>query len=316
VRLGWRFNGVTVGANFDFGLGVGAFAFVSFGDFCSHDLHRRCLPPARVATVYKQTTIVNNYVVNNTRIINRGVAVDRVAAASRTAVPRATVRDLPAGATRGPDRSGAFVYRHQLAAPARPVNMVAEKVDPRHPVIQHAPVVPVRAEQSRSFGRSGSAPGVAAARHQATEEPKVPPRSSSARPETKVEPPGSAARSSEGRPEAARSSWAPAGTSRAVPTVPPAPEVPKAPAEWKQGTRSAPGYRSDAGLPALNNTRTSAQSPSAAAPTFAGGRQAQTYYPKAYNQPAEISSRSQSGQPQSSPAPEAKSPGARSKKNR
>ncbi|MCX6930073.1 MAG: hypothetical protein NT154_43710, partial [Verrucomicrobia bacterium] len=33
VRLGWRYNVVSVGANFDFGLGINAFAFVSYGDF-------------------------------------------------------------------------------------------------------------------------------------------------------------------------------------------------------------------------------------------------------------------------------------------
>ena len=62
MRLGWRYNGVSVGASFGFGLGSDAFLFVGFGDFCHHDLHRRCLPPARVTTVYHQTTIINNYV--------------------------------------------------------------------------------------------------------------------------------------------------------------------------------------------------------------------------------------------------------------
>ena len=95
--LGWRFNGVSVGANFGFGLGVNAFAFVSFGNFCSHDIGHHCLPPAQVTTVYHQTTIINNYTVVNNTIVHRGIPIERVSAASRAPVPRATVHDLPAG---------------------------------------------------------------------------------------------------------------------------------------------------------------------------------------------------------------------------
>ena len=89
VRLGWRFNGVSVGASFDFGLGIGAFAFVSFGDFCSHDLGHHCLPPARVTTIYRQTTIINNYAVNNNTIVHRGIP------------DRARVRCLPCPGAQG-----------------------------------------------------------------------------------------------------------------------------------------------------------------------------------------------------------------------
>ena len=106
VRLGWRFNGVSVGASFDFGLGIGAFAFVGFGDFCSHDLGHRCLPPARVTTIYRQTTVINNYVVVNNTIVHRGIPIERVTAASRVPVPRATVRDLPAGSAQNAQPDG------------------------------------------------------------------------------------------------------------------------------------------------------------------------------------------------------------------
>ena len=78
MRLGWRYNGVSVGANFDFGLGINAFAFVSFGDFCNHDLGHRRLPPERVTTIYRQTTIINNYEVHNNTIVHRGIPLERV----------------------------------------------------------------------------------------------------------------------------------------------------------------------------------------------------------------------------------------------
>jgi hypothetical protein len=181
MRLGWRFNGVSVGANFDFGLGVNAFAFVAFGDFCNRDLGHRRLSPERVTTIYRQTTIINNYEVHNNTIVHRGIPIERVTAASRVPVPRATVRDLPAGSARVASRTASVVYRPQLQAPARPVNMMAQKVDAGHPVIQHAPIAPARMERPSTVTRSGSAP-VAAPRRPAVEAPKASPWSSGARP--------------------------------------------------------------------------------------------------------------------------------------
>ena len=215
LRLGWRFNGVRVGASFDFGLGVGAFAFVSLGDFCSHDLHGRCLPAARATTIYRQTTVVNNYVVNKNVVVNRGIPVERVAAASRVPVPRATVHDWRAAPDRMPTRGGAVVYRSQLHQPAPPVHMVAQKVDDRHPAIVHASVAPTRVEQRPVVNRSAPAPS-AAQRSSPASSSKVSPWSSS--------PAQANPRSSQ-----------PTTTERPAPRAAP---------EWKQGTQSGPGYRS------------------------------------------------------------------------
>jgi hypothetical protein len=127
---------------------------VSYGHFCDHDLHHRCLAPAEVTHIYKQTTIINNYTVQNNIIVNQGVKVDRVAAATHTQIHKAVIRDLPAGSAgiaqaHGWEKSGTVVYRTQLQAPTKPVNMVAQKVDEHHPVIQH----PV---QRASIGTTGT----------------------------------------------------------------------------------------------------------------------------------------------------------------
>ena len=58
-----------------------------------------------------------------------------------------------------PSRTGSVVYRHQLQAPARPVNMVAQKVDAQHPVIQHTPIAPVRTDRPSAFSSSGVGSG-------------------------------------------------------------------------------------------------------------------------------------------------------------
>ncbi len=328
VRMGWRFNGVAVGASFDFGLGVGAFTFVGFGDFCSHDLHHSCYPPARVNNVYHQTTIVNNYVVNNNTIVNRGVPIERVSAGSRSPVPRATVHDAPAGGARFADRSGSVVYRHPLQAPARPANMVAQKVDNQHPVVQHAPITTVGSARPAGYTSKAPAPTSAPGRS-AVRSPKVSPWSSSSKPASSSEfqtpqktyqprgnaPGGQTQRSSSfaGGSQVAATSQSqlaprasqPASTTLSTATTPRAPEV------WKQGTRVAPGYRSDVGLAARFNAREAGQP---ATKTELTSSQ-KGYQPKGYHQAAEVRTLSPSDDHASgSPSSSAKSSASRSGK--
>ena len=144
VRLGFRFNGVSVAANFDFGLHPDHFTFIAMRDFHDHDFAHHRLPPTEVTKVYNHTTVINNYVVNNNTVVNQGIKVEQVSAATHTPVRKVAIRDVPAGRGGAPaaERSGNVVYRHELQTPARPVNMVAQKVDERHPVVQPAPVAP------------------------------------------------------------------------------------------------------------------------------------------------------------------------------
>lgn len=308
-------------------------------------------------------------------IVHQGIPIERVSAASHVPVPRATIRDLPAGSARIPSRTASVVYRPQLQAPARPVHMVAQQVDARHPVIQHAPIAPVRTEQPSAFSRSGSAPA-AAPRRPALESPKASPWSSGARPASSSQVPpaprasqtapaapsgrapqtynwsggGSPApspqiHSTPSAPQSApaasparapqTSTWSSSAKPASSPQYPatsrasqPAPAVqsPKAspwsssakpasspqsqpgskttqpaptaasaqaaarpPVEWKQGARSAPGYRSDTGLPAYYSAHNPAQSSPAAAQS-SQGQNTHVYPPKSARQAAEIHS--------------------------
>jgi Family of unknown function (DUF6600) len=270
VRLGWRFNGVTVGANFGFGLGSDAFLFIGLGDFCSHDLRSRCLPPARVATVYRQATIVNNYTVVNNTVVHRGIPVERVSAVSHVAVPRATVRDWAAAPGKTPARAGSVVYRPRLETPARPVSMQAQRIDTQHPVIQHAPAVPARVEPRTATAQRYQAP---------------PGTRTSAAPASRTSqssawsPSVQSAPSQQSKLAATAPQTAPVAASRYARATRP-------PDDWKQGSRSAPGYRSDTGLPAQNNSRSAEQ----ATPAASSPSNPHVYYPKGYYQAAEIHS--------------------------
>jgi hypothetical protein len=88
--------------------------------------------------------------VNNNTIVNEGIKVDRVAAATHTQIHQVPIREAPAGTTTLARTQGASViYRPQLKAPpARPATMVAQKVDDRHPIIQHAPIMATRVQRN------------------------------------------------------------------------------------------------------------------------------------------------------------------------
>ncbi|HWX21012.1 MAG TPA: DUF6600 domain-containing protein [Candidatus Binatia bacterium] len=188
VRLGWRFNGIGVGLNFDFGLRPEHFTFVALHDFNDRDLGHRRLPPVEVTRVYRQTTIVNNYVVNNTTIVNQGVRVERVAAATHSEIRKVAIRDVPAGSpaampARGADRNGLAVYRPQLRAASAPAHMVAQKVDERHPVIQH-PTGAAMNIQTRTTTSAGAWAPTVGARPAQPDNSRVSGRSSNDRPPT------------------------------------------------------------------------------------------------------------------------------------
>jgi hypothetical protein len=161
--IGWRFNGISVGVSFDFGLRPEYYTFIAMHDFHEHDYAHRRLPPTQVTTIYNHTTIINNYTVNNNTVINQGIKVERVAAATHTTIRPVHLRDAPPEAARSlnaraSQKGELMVYRPQLKAPAKPVAMVAQKVDERHPVIQHQSVAPARTERTASLGTSAWAP--------------------------------------------------------------------------------------------------------------------------------------------------------------
>jgi len=98
---GFLYRGAPVGLDFDFGLGPECFVFVSVEHF--NDRHPRSfrLAPPRVAQVFRQTKVVNNYSVNNHAIVNRGFGVERIASATHHAIEPAHVSTLPNAGRQG-----------------------------------------------------------------------------------------------------------------------------------------------------------------------------------------------------------------------
>ena len=234
LHTGWHFNGVSVGVTFGFGLAADHFTFVAMKDFNQHDLVHHRMPPAEVTRVYHQTTVVNNYVVNNTTIINQGVKVDRVAAATRTEVRKFAIHDVPATShgpmpAHGNDHNAPVVYRAQLKAPTVPIHAVAQKVDAQHPVVQHHEVAPANLQTRTTPGAGTWSPA----------------NNAGTRPETWKAPtttPGKPSTYQQGRP--ITQPYQPAQPAQSSPSAPPAPHARDAGDPKTQG-HSAANYQSE-----------------------------------------------------------------------
>jgi hypothetical protein len=189
--VGWRFNSVQVSLSFDFGLHPNCYTFVAMRDFERHDIGHRCLPPTEVTRIYNHTTVINNYVVNNHTYVNRGIQVEQVRTATRAPMRPLAVREVsapsPAMRTAYASKGELAVYRPELKTPARAEKMVAQKVDDRRPVIEHAPVATVT-QPTRAAGRAyNSQPAPAAPRPQ-TSAPRPESQRSAATPGTGEQP--------------------------------------------------------------------------------------------------------------------------------
>ena len=92
--VGIVYNGGGVSVGFSFGLGASCFTFVPTQRFCDPHPRNYCVAPAQLAQVYNNTTIINDYNVNNHTIVNRGIAVQNISAAARTPIRPVPIRQI------------------------------------------------------------------------------------------------------------------------------------------------------------------------------------------------------------------------------
>jgi len=79
INGGWRYHGVAVAADYDFGIGAGFFVFVDGGHFWDHDFHAYVVPHDRLYYVYGRSSYENHYHYENGRYYNDGMGRDRMA---------------------------------------------------------------------------------------------------------------------------------------------------------------------------------------------------------------------------------------------
>ncbi len=104
--IGFTYWNRNVGFNFNFGLGYDHFTFVPAAHFADRRVMDHVVPTERTVNIYRNSTVVNNYVSgNNNTIVNNGISHDYVASHSKTEIPRVAVREeARAGRTIPSDR--------------------------------------------------------------------------------------------------------------------------------------------------------------------------------------------------------------------
>jgi len=90
----WRYNGLVVGDDFDFGLGATFFTFVDYGHFCAFDFHPYILRSDRFNYVFRRSVFENHFAYDHGRFINQGLGRERVAAFAHQDIRIERTQDL------------------------------------------------------------------------------------------------------------------------------------------------------------------------------------------------------------------------------
>ncbi|HEY0549524.1 MAG TPA: DUF6600 domain-containing protein [Verrucomicrobiae bacterium] len=91
---GFSYFGRHVSVGFEFGLTDFHYSFVGINNFCDYSPSRHFVPRTTVRNVYRNTTVVNNYIVgNNNTVINRGVGRETIARVNSTRIREVSVRE-------------------------------------------------------------------------------------------------------------------------------------------------------------------------------------------------------------------------------
>jgi hypothetical protein len=120
--VGIVYNGNNISVGFGFGLGASCFTFVPTQYFCSPHPHNYCVPPAQVTQVFNNTTVINNFNVNNHIIFNHGIDVGHIAAGTHTPIHPIPVHDINPGVTHGGYANGNHGQLAYHPSPAPGVN--------------------------------------------------------------------------------------------------------------------------------------------------------------------------------------------------
>src|ERR1700722_15987125 len=122
--IGFRVGNNVVAAKYEFGLTAHRYIFIPIERMTDAAPARYSLLPAQGAGLMQQTTVINNFKVENNRVVNHGVDPQRVTEVAGVEVRQAEIRDLPR-TTDGKmpsDRMGRqdgklVIYRPQLPKP-------------------------------------------------------------------------------------------------------------------------------------------------------------------------------------------------------
>lgn len=151
--IGFSYWGSDFGFSFGFGYSHDYYTFVPTRRFCDRRVIDHVVATDRSVNIYRDSTVVNNYIVgNNNTIVNNGIGRDYVANHTQNEIPRVRVADAAtAGRPVQPDRIQRAAGENVVYRPNRPApNLVAA---------HEAAVARTRNETARPQGDGSVTPG-------------------------------------------------------------------------------------------------------------------------------------------------------------
>src|SRR5688572_24099032 len=119
--VGFSYWGRDVGFSFSFGYSHDYYTFVPTSRFCDRRVIDHVVPTDRSRNIYRDSTVVNNYINgNNNTIVNNGVGRDYVASRTQSEIPRVRVQEASGGARVTPDRLVRNGAENVVFRPQRP----------------------------------------------------------------------------------------------------------------------------------------------------------------------------------------------------
>ncbi len=127
--FGFTYRNSGVSISFDFGLTDFCYTFVPVHRFCDPHPYRYCAPRSTTTVIYKNSTVINNYIVNknSTTIINEGVGRTHIEKITKQPVQTVAIHEMPKNGSHGtpPDRihkvgKELVVYKPQAPEAVKP----------------------------------------------------------------------------------------------------------------------------------------------------------------------------------------------------
>ena len=146
--VGFFYRGAGVTAGFDFGLGADCFTFVSADRFSERHPRYYRAEPNRVNQFFHQTTIINNYNVNNRTIVNGGIPVDRINAGNHRPLQPVPLAQIPNAERHGWHGTGADSTQHPGTPP--PTDQRDRNISPRNTPPRNNPSLTIPNSQNNN----------------------------------------------------------------------------------------------------------------------------------------------------------------------
>lgn len=99
--VGFFYRGVSVDANFDFGLRADSFVFVASDHFFDRQPRSFRVGPDRVGEVFVRSAVVNHFDAHGRFLVNRGLGVEHLASVTHHAIEPVPMRELPNAGRQG-----------------------------------------------------------------------------------------------------------------------------------------------------------------------------------------------------------------------